>query len=54
MYGRDYWRNVVNFQFLADQGAIADAHLSLISYADTPKEAFETIIKLNEGVKPPA
>jgi uncharacterized protein (TIGR00730 family) len=45
MYGRDYWRQVVDFQFLADQGAIEDEHLKLIDYADTPQDAWNTILR---------
>lgn len=43
LFGREYWSQVVNFQFLADEGVIADEHLDLISYADTPEEAWEII-----------
>lgn len=40
LYGRAYWEKVVDFQFLADEGVIADEHLSLITYAETPEEAW--------------
>jgi uncharacterized protein (TIGR00730 family) len=43
MYGREYWRRVIDFQFLADEGAIDDDDLALVSYADTPLEAWNTI-----------
>jgi hypothetical protein len=43
LYGRDYWRRVIDFQFLADEGVIADEHLDLIDYADTPQEAWDKI-----------
>ncbi len=43
LYCRDYWSRVVNFQFLADEGVIEDAHLELLSYAETPQEAWEII-----------
>jgi uncharacterized protein (TIGR00730 family) len=43
MFGREYWRHVVNFQFLADEGVIEDEHLKLIQYADTPEEAWNII-----------
>jgi hypothetical protein len=43
MYGRDYWRQVVDLQFLADEGAIEDEHLQMVSYADTPEEAWTII-----------
>jgi uncharacterized protein (TIGR00730 family) len=47
LYGRDYWKQVVDFQFLADEGVIADAHLELMSYADTPQQAWEMIAKFH-------
>ncbi len=43
MIGREYWDNVIDFQFLADEGVIADAHLELIQYAETAAEAWDTI-----------
>ena len=47
MFGRKYWEQVIDFQFLADEGAIEDAHLELISYAETPQEAWETIVRFH-------
>lgn len=43
LYGRDYWKSVIDFQFLADEGVIADEHLELIQYADSPEEAWQII-----------
>ena len=43
LYGSKYWKNVINFQFLADEGVIRDEHLDLIDYADTPEEAWKII-----------
>ncbi|MEM6799208.1 MAG: LOG family protein [Planctomycetota bacterium] len=47
LYGREYWESVINFQTLADEGVIADDHLDLISYAETPQEAWEIIAKFH-------
>ena len=44
LFGRDYWSNVIDFQFLADSGVIQDAHLDLFSYAETPDEAWQQIL----------
>ncbi len=44
MYSRQYWDRVIDFQFLADEGAIADEDLDLISYAETPEEIWDTIV----------
>lgn len=45
MFGREYWERVIDFQFLADEGVIADEHVQLVSYADTPQEAWEIIAR---------
>jgi uncharacterized protein (TIGR00730 family) len=44
LFGRDYWSNVIDFQFLADSGVIADHHLDLFTYAETPEEAWQQIL----------
>jgi uncharacterized protein (TIGR00730 family) len=43
MYGSAYWNRVIDFQVLADEGVIADEHLDLIHFADTPEEAWQII-----------
>ena len=43
LYGRSYWESIINFQQLADEGVIADEHLDLIDYAETPEEAWSII-----------
>ncbi len=43
LFGRDYWEQVINFQFLANEGVIADEHLDLLDFAETPQEAWEII-----------
>lgn len=43
MFGREYWEQVLDLQFLADEGAIEDAHLELVRYAETPAEAWQII-----------
>jgi uncharacterized protein (TIGR00730 family) len=43
LFGKEYWSRVIDFQFLADEGVIADAHLDLISFAETPAEAWDII-----------
>ncbi len=48
LVGKDYWRQVINFEFLADEGVIQDEHLDLIQYVETAEEAWE-LIKQSEG-----
>ncbi len=44
LFGHDYWSKVIDFQFLADSGVIADHHLDLFTYAETPEEAWQQIL----------
>src|SRR5205823_11406782 len=41
LYGREYWDQVLQFQPMAEWGAIAEKDLELLHYADTPAAAFE-------------
>jgi uncharacterized protein (TIGR00730 family) len=43
LFGREYWQQVIDFQFLADQGTVIDEDLDLVSYAETAAEAWEII-----------
>ncbi|MCU0876932.1 MAG: TIGR00730 family Rossman fold protein [Pirellulaceae bacterium] len=45
LYGKAFWDELIDFQFLADEGTIRDEHLSLMTYAETPHEAWEQICK---------
>jgi uncharacterized protein (TIGR00730 family) len=44
LYGRDYWSKVIDFKYLADCGVVADHHLDLFTYAETPEEAWQQIL----------
>src|SRR5688572_4437150 len=43
LYGRDYWDNVLNLKPMAEWGAIVEQDLDLLTYADTPSDAFERL-----------
>jgi uncharacterized protein (TIGR00730 family) len=43
LFGREFWKRAIDFQYLADEGTIRDEHLQLLSYADTPQEAWDII-----------
>lgn len=43
LYGTEYWKNIINFEFLADEGVIRDEHLELFQYTDTPEETWQVI-----------
>jgi uncharacterized protein (TIGR00730 family) len=44
MYGTDYWTRVIDLDALADEGVIADEHVELVRYADSPEEAWKIIV----------
>ena len=41
LVGRDYWTQAINFQFLADQGAISQDDLNLFTLVDSADEALK-------------
>ncbi|BBO31839.1 TIGR00730 family Rossman fold protein [Lacipirellula parvula] len=47
MYGTDYWNRVINFQALADEGVVADDHLKLIHFVDSPEEAWRLVVEFH-------
>ena len=47
LFGSEFWKRVIDFQFLADEGVIADEDLNLFNFADTPAEAWEIIAKFH-------
>jgi uncharacterized protein (TIGR00730 family) len=47
LFGREYWQTVIDFQYLADEGVIADRDLELIDFAETPEEAWGIISRFH-------
>lgn len=50
LYGREYWESLLDFSQMADEGVIDDDDLKLISYAESPAEAWKIIADFH-GVK---
>jgi uncharacterized protein (TIGR00730 family) len=50
LYNRKYFDSIINFQRLADEGVIDDEDLKLVSYAESPQEAWD-IIAAFHGLK---
>ncbi len=48
LFGKEYWERVVDIQFLADEGVVADDDLDLIDYAETPQEAWDIISQFHD------
>ena len=49
LYGEEYWKKIIDFQFLADEGVIRDDHLELFTYADTPEQTLQMILDYYEN-----
>jgi uncharacterized protein (TIGR00730 family) len=43
LYGREYWESIIDFHKMTDEGVVADDDLDLISYAETPEQAWQII-----------
>ena len=43
LYGRSFWERLVDFDYLAELGLIAEEDLQLVRFADTPQEAWQII-----------
>ena len=41
MFGEQYWRGVINFQHIVDEGLITSADAELIQFVATADQAFE-------------
>ena len=41
IYGREYWDKILNLQYMADAGTIAQEDLDLFKIVDSPEEGFE-------------
>jgi uncharacterized protein (TIGR00730 family) len=41
LYGEEYWRNIINFNYMADLELIKEDDLKLFRFANSPNEAFE-------------
>ena len=53
LYGREFWDRVIDFRPFAEWGAIAEADLDLIRFAETPAEAFELLrVQLTDHIEP--
>ncbi len=43
MFGKEFWDNVVNFDYLSAQGMISPSDVALVTFVNTAAEAFEEI-----------
>jgi uncharacterized protein (TIGR00730 family) len=46
LYGSDYWKRLINFDWMVDSGTIAPEDLACFKFVDSPEEAWAEIKKL--------
>ena len=42
LFGTDYWKRLINFDVLVEEGAISPEDLNLFHYCDDPDDAWES------------
>ena len=43
LFGSDYWKRLIDFDFLVDEGVISPADVNLFEYVDAPQDAWDAI-----------
>ena len=43
LFGADYWRRLINFELLIEEGAISATDMALFNFVDTPEDAWAAI-----------
>ncbi len=43
LFGTDYWKRLINFEALVEEGVVSAPDLNLFSYCDDPQEAWQII-----------
>ena len=43
LYGSDFWKRAINFDYFREAGTISDEDMKLLRFADSPQEAFAII-----------
>jgi predicted Rossmann-fold nucleotide-binding protein len=43
MYGSEYWKRLINFDFLVESGTISEDDLRLLRFVDSPEQALAII-----------
>jgi predicted Rossmann-fold nucleotide-binding protein len=43
LFGTQFWKRLINFEFLIEEGTISAENLDLFHYTDDPQEAWELI-----------
>ena len=50
LFGREFWDRAIRFDVLVDEGVISESERALFTYAETAREAWETISAFHSGI----
>lgn len=53
LFDADYWRKVINFEAIVENGMASPGDLDLFDYAETPEEAWATLMRRGLGAANP-
>jgi predicted Rossmann-fold nucleotide-binding protein len=45
LFGESYWRKIINFDALVDEGMIAPSDLGLFEFAETAEEGWASLVR---------
>jgi uncharacterized protein (TIGR00730 family) len=46
LFGREYWKRLIDFDVFVEEGTISPEDLELFAFADDPEDAWETLVRL--------
>lgn len=49
LFGEDYWRGIINFDRMVEEGVISPEDLNIFTYVQTPEEAWRLIAEFHAG-----
>jgi uncharacterized protein (TIGR00730 family) len=47
LFGREWWERAVDWRFLVDEGVVAEEHLGLLEWVETPEAAWDAILRFH-------
>lgn len=50
LFGREYWKKLINFDMFVEEGMISHDDLKLFRYVDTPEEAWEILRNIGDDM----
>jgi uncharacterized protein (TIGR00730 family) len=49
LFGEEFWRNVVNFDYLVESGVISPEDIDFFTFVETPQQAWDAIVDFHKA-----